>query len=381
MLKLGDQVQATGGRSSGFDYLRIALSVLIVVWHTLYVGHGLDGEVWVWTGPLGPLPYVLVPSFFSLSGFLIAGSVLRHDLFSFLTLRVVRIVPALFCEVTISAFIIGPLLTGLTLRQYFASPELWAYLQNIVGYIHYLLPGVFLENPTPYVNIQLWTIPHELRCYIAIAVLAILGVVRRPGWFALLLAAAIAAAFLNGALFGHFPPVLARPEGKICVLAFLADVLLFLARDRIPYNWPMFAAAVACAWLTVSYGPTSYVSVLPVAYVTVWLGLQNPRKLRIVAGADYSYGVYLYGFPIQQAVYQLGGRDWYINLPVSLLLSFVAAYLSWTLVEAKVLEHRKPILARVARTRQAIAAVPGLSRLTALTSFKSDAQVPAPPAR
>jgi peptidoglycan/LPS O-acetylase OafA/YrhL len=82
---------------------------------------------------------------------------------------------------------------------------------------------------------------------------------------------------------------------------------------------------------------------LPIAYITVFLGVQNPRKLILSAGADYSYGIYLYGFPIQQLLVHLypGLRIWYINLLGTMILATMCAFFSWTFVEAGFLKRRK----------------------------------------
>lgn len=162
---LEDQLVRTKNRPTGFDYLRIALSVSVLAAHTVTVCYGTQAETVLWSGPLRPLVYFIVPSFFALSGFLVAGSRERNSLPAFLTLRVLRIYPALTAEVVISAFLIGAALTILPLHQYFTSRTLLKYLLNVTGYIHYRLPGVFETLPTPnIVNAQLWTVPFELEC-------------------------------------------------------------------------------------------------------------------------------------------------------------------------------------------------------------------------
>src|ERR1700744_2350383 len=139
-------------RPSGFDYLRIVLAVGVVLAHSFLLPTGPAGEN-NWYFMFAPL---IVPMFFALSGFLIAGSFERaKSLFVFFGLRVFRIAPALSVEVLISALILGPLLTDYSLRQYLAAPEFHAYFLNIVGEIHYVLPGVFLHNPNNLVNGQL----------------------------------------------------------------------------------------------------------------------------------------------------------------------------------------------------------------------------------
>ena len=106
----------------------------------------------------------------------------------FVGLRAIRIYPALAVESLIAALVLGPLLTTKSLPAYFSDHDLHTYFLNILGDPHFLLPGVFKSNPIDLVNGQLWTIPYELRCYVLLTALAMLGAVRRP---VILLAATI----------------------------------------------------------------------------------------------------------------------------------------------------------------------------------------------
>ncbi|SHN38015.1 Acyltransferase family protein [Duganella sacchari] len=170
----------TNNRASGFDYLRLILSLAVILWHSYVLSEGRDAAHDLSQFFLVPVRSILI-CFFALSGFLVAGSLLRcKTLFMFLGLRVVRIVPALFLEVTISALLLGPLVTTVPLSTYFSSQEFHSYFLNIAGIIHYTLPGVFETNPFPKViNGQLWTIPWELECYVALSLLSLVGIVGR----------------------------------------------------------------------------------------------------------------------------------------------------------------------------------------------------------
>lgn len=346
MASIADRLEQTKGRSSGFDYLRIGLSVSVIGWHTILTCYGSETETPFLTGSLRPIVYFILPSFFALSGFLVAGSLFRNSIPAFLALRAIRIFPALCCEVVISALILGPLLTAFTLQEYFSDQKLWSYFLNVIGKIHYQLPGLFLTNPFPNnVNVQLWTIPYELECYIAITVLALLTVVRRPVLYAVALAGLTVALSAYGWKFGDAGMTNDGPSGRLCVLAFLAGVLVFVCKDRLPFNGIAAGIAAGLVWLTLMHAGTEYLSAFPVAYLTIWLGLQDPKKFFVIAGADYSYGMYLYGFPMQQAVSQLlpGYRYWYVNLFLSLIASGIAAYLSWNLVEKRVMKQKTTV--------------------------------------
>src|ERR1700761_9702307 len=103
---LSFQLSTAHGRPSGFDYMRIVLSISVLASHTIVTSYGIEAEKALWASPVGILLRFIVPMFFILSGFLVAGSLDRSKtLIMFMGLRVIRIIPALFTEVLISAII------------------------------------------------------------------------------------------------------------------------------------------------------------------------------------------------------------------------------------------------------------------------------------
>jgi peptidoglycan/LPS O-acetylase OafA/YrhL len=349
MVTIDQKNAAAGFRPSGFDYMRMGLAIAVIAWHTILVCYGRDAETPWWTGPLRPIPYFIVPSFFALSGFLVAGSLDRNDIPSFLTLRVLRIFPALVLEVLLSGLILGALLTTLPLGEYFSSPTFWAYFRNMVGDIHFYLPGVFEANPAPQVNVQLWTVPYELECYLAITLLALIRLHRRPWLLMGILVAVCAAKFGQQVVTGNFTVADFHPPGRMIVICFLFGVALQRLQAKIPATLPFFLLAAAATWACLALPEAVYLAPLPVAYVTVYLGLLNPPHSWFTKAADYSYGLYLYGFPVQQMISFLlpDQRHWYINLVLSLIGAGLFAALSWHLAEKRVMEKKKPAILAV----------------------------------
>ena len=189
-----------GSRATGFDYLRLGLATAVLCSHSIDVSYGPTFATTFANGPIRPLIALMMPMFFALSGFLVAGSLDRcRTLISFVGLRVIRLAPALAFETTLAALILGPLLTSLPLSAYFSDSLLPRYLLNIVGEIQYLLPGLFERNPWPRtVNAQLWTLPFEMLCYIALTSLALFGLHRRRQALAVVV---VAANFILAALY------------------------------------------------------------------------------------------------------------------------------------------------------------------------------------
>jgi peptidoglycan/LPS O-acetylase OafA/YrhL len=339
MFSLADQLALSRNRPAGFDYMRIALAAAVVCQHSLDVTVGLDGTLEI-LRPARIGVAMILALFFALSGFLVTGSLLRcRSLISFLGLRILRIGPALAVEVALSAIIIGPIFTEVPLAQYFANPEFHSYFLNMVGDIHFQLPGVFLHSPLPdMVNGQLWTVPYELWCYIILAVLAAMTICFSRVLYVGFLAAAQIALIIHAIQhWGDSADMLLRPH--LLVFCFLSGVGFYLWRDKTPFNRSAFLSAlVLCAvFLITPYG--DMLAPVPVAYVACYLGLLNPRRSWIVSSGDYSYGVFLYGFVVQQCVATFD-QHWSLNILISLPISFAIAFASWHLVEKRALRFR-----------------------------------------
>jgi peptidoglycan/LPS O-acetylase OafA/YrhL len=348
-VSLADRLNATNGRPSGFDYLRLGLAVSVVIVHSVRTSYGVDSELW--TTPLRPFVRAIIPMFFALSGFLVAGSLERSKTtLTFIGLRLIRIYPALAVEVALSAFLIGMAVTAFPLATYFQDPLFLKYLLNVIGDIHYNLPGVFENNPVPkIVNAQLWTVPIELLCYMALTVLVLLGGVQRK---ILIPLAALVLALAHLILRLHADHwQLPNPGGvfgdTLLVVCFLAGVSLYLFRDKIVWSSRMFAGALIASIPLLWFVPFGdYPGVLTITYVTVYLGLTNVRRLSLIKGADYSYGMYLYGYVIQQLfVYLAAPRFWWVNLLVCVPASALFAAFSWHFIEKPAQNLRKPLAA------------------------------------
>lgn len=344
-----------GGFTHGFDYLRIALAVGVLLQHSALSSYGDGVMSQYWASPVRIVLAPILPLFFALSGFLVCGSLKKNPTAgSFMTLRAIRLLPALAVEVLLSALILGPLLTSLPLRDYFLSRGFAVYLLNMIGWVHFELPGVFEDVPfAGFVNISLWTIPFELECYIALMILYKTGIIRKGKT----LLALIAMAVLLGTVAAcwSFDPKWAgdRPLPHSLVTAFLVGVALNIHADRVILNkWIALAALALIVVTTITY-QTIYLTAVPAAYLAVYLGMLHPPKTRPISTGDYSYGLYIFAFPIQQTYTHLfpGHRDYFANAIFALVFGFAYAAFSWWCVEQPILSRKAAILAYVQKRR------------------------------
>jgi peptidoglycan/LPS O-acetylase OafA/YrhL len=337
----------TRNRPSGFDYMRPILAFGVIWSHSMLLTGGdfsflSSRNVFGLTASIFMIS--TLPMFFTLSGFLVAGSLERsHTLVMFFGLRVFRIMPALAVEVVLSAFVLGPLLTTVPLYNYFTDHKLLMYLLNIVGDIHYYLPGLFLSNHVTLVNGQLWTVPWELACYIVLAGLSITGIFQRRHWLIL----SVVGLYLIQIWLEIFKSN-RNPEmmgGSALVISFVSGLLIYRYRDKIAWSPRLCVIMAVISVLLYEVPHGLRFAPLPLAYVTIYLGLLNFPRDRIILSGDYSYGLYLYGFPVQQAIVSIAPnlRHWYLNLLLAFPCAIVVAVASWWLVEKPVLGQRKQL--------------------------------------
>ena len=348
---IGQRIKDTGGFTSGFDYMRVVLALLVVLGHSLLVSGDDSGRSYVFPGIVDSIrsPGVLA-LFFALSGFLVSASLIRtKGLGTFLGLRALRIAPALCVEIVLSALILGPILTTSTLSAYFSSGDFYKYFFNTIGWIHYNLPGVFLNHPAGrQVNGSLWTVPYEAECYIALTLLAFVGLKKRPKTFLAAFCVMTILLCIYYLIHGDPDPSRSTATGRQLVLFFLSGVLLYLHRDHVPYSGKTFIVAAALSVALIRSHTLIYLAPFPVAYVVAYLGLTQPRKLPIVFTGDYSYGIYLYAYPMQQAAYQLFdvGRTWYGNFGLAVMAVCLFAAFSWHAIEKPALKLKRHIIQR-----------------------------------
>ncbi len=282
-----------------------------------------------------------VDVFFLISGFLVAASFQRNALREFVLARALRIYPALIVCVLLSVCVLGPLLT--TAPDYWSDQKTWRYVwaNASLWRAQFWLPGVFDTLPRTAVNGSLWTLPIEGHLYVALTIAGLAGMLAPkrylPAW-TLAVAAACAFAYLRAPLPEHLVYLL------WVTVFFITGTLCWVYRQRIPLSiWPLLtllAAAVALRgtwWFGLVYVPL-------LTYATFYIALIP--KLPVIAKTDLSYGLYLYGWPMQQLALLAGAATVATNTAVATAFAFACAALSWFLVERPALGWKRRLLAK-----------------------------------
>lgn len=325
--------EAIASGDDNFHLLRLLAASLVVFGHSWAIALNPSHD----TDPLGERTglftgTVAVDMFFWVSGFLVTMSYSRRQSArDFILARVLRIFPALIVCVLASALVLGPLLTTLPVSDYFAMPATWDYLDHNLRLddIQWTLPGVFPSNPKAgIVNGCLWTLPGEIRMYEFVLILGVLGLLRNATgfWCGLTVLCCLVAGWPETTW-------LQLDDYREFAAFFAGGAACWFHREWIPVSTAVLVALVVLA--AVASGDAAYPLLLRLAigYATLWLayGARLPKLERI---GDYSYGIYLYGFPMQQLVAQWfpAWGPW-ISLGLSLPLSLACAVVSWHLVE------------------------------------------------
>lgn len=305
--------------------------------------------------PLGDFGFNLgrlgVIVFFVVSGYLVCGSWLSDSRpWAFAEKRTRRLMPGLAVMLVVVTFVVGPLLT--TNEAYFAQPETYTYLlRNLLVFPYtYDLPGVFEDNPVKAVNGVLWTLGVEVTAYVLLAGAGLLGWLRRP---ALLVAVAAALAVLGWRL-----PHETIGDGLLVPVALRVEfVAYFFAAAAVrAYGWrpgarSALAAAAVVAALVLTQAPLSILLVPAGTVLVLYVGTRAwPNARPVTRLGDPSYGTYIYGFVIQQWLVGPAGLGdlptWQLAV-LSLVLCLGCGYLSWHLVEKRVLKRRSAVVPTV----------------------------------
>jgi peptidoglycan/LPS O-acetylase OafA/YrhL len=357
-MKLSD---FTKGRDNNFNLIRIAAAYAVLVTHSFALAIGgenaepfreaLDGMT---------MGSIAVDLFFVASGFLVTASLLtRQSIIEFVWARALRIFPALFVMLLLSVSALGLFFTTVPWFTYLVDPKLFKYFLKcltLLGGVAYELPGVFEGNPYKNsVNGSLWTMPHELRMYVMLALLWIsLRATRR------LRSEAFKVTVVSGALLAA-PLVILNHLGVIrddshfvhLFFMFFSGAAFFVLKDRIVLSYSVFCVALAALFLAMLYDRDIFyfVYVATIAYILFFVAyipagfIRKYNKL-----GDYSYGVYIYAFPVQQSIAALlPGVSVLSMVIISSAITFLLAVLSWHCLEKHALELKGHYVNRTQR--------------------------------
>ncbi|MEQ1648662.1 MAG: acyltransferase [Hyphomicrobiaceae bacterium] len=337
---------------NSFGVLRVAMALAVLVSHCFYLWYGTSTAepLYKWTG------YTLgqhgVQVFFFLSGVLVAQSLATsQSVRDYAIARGLRIFPALIACVLVTTLVLGVWLTTLDVKSYLNAREVAAYVLKTISLStgSATLPGVFENTPVPgVVNSSLWTLKYEVLCYIMLAAVGFVAIQsKRPQ-----MVAGIALAIWFLVMLQQRPQLLpSSPFSQVMLyfsLFFGSGVAAYALRDKIKLSGHLAMLFLLIAVWTNKTNFQEISLALALGYGSLWLATLRFGGLRDFTNhSDYSYGVYIYGVPVTQAILTLHPDMNLVSLiGFTLAGVFLAAFLSWELIEKPALRLKRVLSPR-----------------------------------
>jgi peptidoglycan/LPS O-acetylase OafA/YrhL len=341
-------------KENNFDFIRLMLAMLVIFSHSYPLGAGSETNE-----PLRRLTHgqttaggIAVDLFFVISGFLITASFVRSpSLRKYFQKRVCRIYPGFIAVMLLSAVVLLPAIGARV-----SGGSLASQLANFSGHTatlaEFKYQNAFTTNPFPMaMNGSTWSISYEFWCYIGIALLGFAGFLRhRAVVLGLFLASVVVSCLAPNSSINFETSHIVHIVFRIAFLVFgvpanwarlgplyLAGTVIYLYRSYFKIRWT-WATVSLLLLLAACWVPWGWAAVFPVAgsYLTLFVAYYPALRLHNWARyGDFSYGTYLYAFPVMQVLMRWIGhpvRPVLLFLPAS-VATLCLAVLSWHGVE------------------------------------------------
>ena len=337
----------------GFDILRILAASTVVFSHSFLIAELVETNepIKAATGTIFGVYGVMV--FFILSGFLVTDSALRsRTLGLFAAKRALRLLPGFLAVNLLVVTVICPFYATGGSWAFLGDARTWSELVRVLTFqdssltypssISFFPTGDDGSSLSSVANGVLWTIRIEITCYAIVGLLKLTRVL--TGGVVLLVVCLSVLCALSPSLY------IGKYVSNLLYLApcFSAGMLMrmFLHGHQADRRVALASAAMLLI-LMLNMGDWSHYAgiffPLFCAYPLLWIGQQNTAPLRQVGRfGDPSYGMYLWGWPIQMVLRSLVGPEWsgWAFAALALPIVIVAGYLSWFAVESPFMRLR-----------------------------------------
>jgi peptidoglycan/LPS O-acetylase OafA/YrhL len=337
---------------NNFHLVRFIAATLVLYGHCYpLTNRGTYDEITLFSQGIFPAAHMGVCIFFVVSGYLVSQSLQNSQtIFNFLWKRIIRIFPALIVSLIFCVCVVGTVFTTLPLNEYWQNHETYRFWKLIKLYPHvgYTLPGVFKTLPIKDVNGSLWTLPYEVTMYLFLVFLQLCGLFSKRNIILFLFLFSFP--FTTYLFFNYHPtsliPILhlTFTDSLEFGIYFMAGTLMNLFKDNVAFRFRYFAIMVLL-WFGLGLVHITTpimiktISFLALPYIVLYLAKLKGKLNDFGKMGDFSYGIYIYAFPVQQMMVQLYGTE--ISIPKMFMMSFsivlLLSILSWYLIEERAL--------------------------------------------
>lgn len=333
--------------NNNLDLVRIVLACLVIVGHSDVLNG--TGNYWI-----DPIAYFFkftyagafaVKLFLFISGLVVTNSYLsKRSAIYFIVSRFFRIIPALLFVLIVTVFVFGMILTKLQISEYWSQLNYFAYIRhNIVFYSDYLLPGVFDENLYPnVVNGSLWSLRFEVGCYFVLLILFLLLGNRNKYYFIIPILLIMIDALLNSRIIFSF--IDDNPEKYLLPMCFAYGVLFAVLADKILIDIyvVIFSILIFVVFKETTYA--GFIFILVSCNIVLYLA-SNKYVLKLKPKYDISYGIYLWGFLIQQTIFHYFGHIFIgFHSIIAIIVSGLLALMTFVYIEKPFIKTGKYVI-------------------------------------
>jgi peptidoglycan/LPS O-acetylase OafA/YrhL len=329
--------------SNNFGWLRLVAAFCVLVSHSYGILNiGLRQPQL----KIGTTNYILsdlgLYIFFTISGYLVTKSFLdAQSVWQYAWKRFLRIVPAL-AVVNVACVIMGAFITSLPVGSYFTNPltALYFFKNSTLVVNQFVLPGVFTSLHEPSVNASIWTILVEVKFYVLLAIAGMVTLLNRKLVMLLLFAATLIGGHYilktGNAIWSGIDVAMYLNFG----VYFFLGCLFWLLRHTVLLKWYWLLIALLFLLISINTPLQFFATALLGSYTFLFIGQQ--KEWFHLSGNDFSYGFYLYAFPVQQLVLLYGGYSMsvWLHIGISSSITFILAVASWKFVEQPALAKK-----------------------------------------
>lgn len=328
------------GKNNNLTFIRLFAALSVIYGHTSAVVVGAPADWVAVTTGYAFLGGVAVDIFFLISGFLVTSSILNSGVKNYVVSRVLRIFPALWVNLILVTFVLGSIVTTLPVTDYLTHGDVWTYFKGLAFTYKggFFLPGVFTRNYNQAVNGSIWSVLIEVWLYIVVLFFYIIGIMRSRTIFNTVFFVLVVVLWSDKS---YLPASLSGATTLHVGLLFYIGSFLYINSDRVPVSPYFMLIALFLAGITLGTEKFVYGYILLLVTFFCTVSFLNQFSWMDKWG-DYSYGVYLYGWPAQQlTVWAFPDFSGTQNCMMASTIALVCGVASWHLVEKRALRLKK----------------------------------------
>lgn len=332
--------------ANNFDILRLIAALGVIIGHA----YAIAPQYPLQDGILSILHFdysgsLAVKFFFFLSGLLVTNSIiLKPNAFQFFAKRAFRIFPGLLVCLLIAVFVVGPIFTKVPLEEYFSTSETWSYIYKnfFLTDLQWKLTGVF-SNSKYGLNGSLWTLPYEVLCYIYLAILYGIGFLKNKIIANIFFISVIFVSFIFPQ---HLPAFFSQnPDSYLLPACFAMGALFANNKEIIKIDFYHLVLLWIFFIILNHSAVYQFVFYIALFYSTLYISSLNSVIKRLKISFDASYGVYIYGFMIQQCVFaSLPAIGVHANQVITIVIAICLGTLSWFFIEKPFVDYGHNVL-------------------------------------